>query len=139
LFLDGSPFLELAKFGEGSAEDEVGLGPGAVYGFSMPPKASSTRRQRRRPQVAPHDFDGEGLFDGVFGSHWRNREPDAGKSTITDGKIEGDNIIFSITGNMQGNEMKLTYKATVTGDRIKLKVDFGGGGQTVEYTLKRVT
>jgi hypothetical protein len=62
-----------------------------------------------------------------------------GKSTITDGKIEGDNITFSITGNMQGNEMKLTYKGMVAGDQIKLKVDFGGGGQTVEYTLKRVS
>src|SRR5580704_3476269 len=62
-----------------------------------------------------------------------------GKSTIADGKMEGDNISFTITGNMQGNEMKLTYKGTVTGDQIKLTVDFAGGGQTVEYTLKRVS
>jgi hypothetical protein len=34
--------------------------------------------------------------------------------------------------------MKLQYKGKVVGDQIKLSVDFGGGGQTVEYTLKRM-
>lgn len=61
-----------------------------------------------------------------------------GKATINDGKIEGDNISFTINANFQGNEMKLDYKGKVVGDQIKLSVDFGGGGQTVEYTLKRM-
>jgi hypothetical protein len=61
-----------------------------------------------------------------------------GKSTLTDGKVDGDNISFSITANMQGNEMKLTYKGKVVGDQIKLTVEFPGGGQTAEYTLKRI-
>ena len=30
-----------------------------------------------------------------------------GKATITDGKIEGDNVSFTINANFQGNEMKL--------------------------------
>ncbi|MES1261967.1 MAG: hypothetical protein ABUS49_09535 [Acidobacteriota bacterium] len=59
-----------------------------------------------------------------------------GKSTITDGKIEGNNISFVIAANFQGNEMKLNYKGAVSGDTIKLAVDFGGQG--VEYTLKRM-
>ncbi len=59
-----------------------------------------------------------------------------GKATISDGKVEGDNISFSITANFQGNEMKLAYKGKVVGDQIKLSVDFGG--QAVEYTLKRI-
>jgi hypothetical protein len=61
-----------------------------------------------------------------------------GKSTIADGKIDGDNISFSITAKFQDNEMKLNYKGKVTGDTIKLNVEFqGGGGQTIEWTLKR--
>ncbi len=60
-----------------------------------------------------------------------------GKATISDGKIEGDNISFTINANFQGNEMKLAYKGKIVGDQIKLSVDFGGGGQTIEYTLKR--
>src|ERR1022692_4010728 len=60
-----------------------------------------------------------------------------GKSTITDGKIDGDNISFTITAKFQENEMKLNYKGKVTGDTIKLSVDFQGGGQTIEWTLKK--
>jgi len=66
-----------------------------------------------------------------------------GKSTITDGKIDGDNISFTITANFQGNEMKMNYKGKVTGATIKLSVDFagggGGGGQTIEWTLKKTS
>lgn len=61
-----------------------------------------------------------------------------GKSTITDGKVDGDNISFTITANMQGNELKLNYKGKIAGDQIKLTVEFPGGGQTAEYTLKRI-
>jgi hypothetical protein len=60
-----------------------------------------------------------------------------GKSTITDGKIEGDAISFSITAKFQDNEMKLTYKGKIAGDTIKLSSDFGGNGQTIEWTLKK--
>jgi len=58
-----------------------------------------------------------------------------GKSTITDGKIEGDAISFTITANFQGEERKLTYKGKVTGDTIKLSSDFGGNA--IEWTLKK--
>lgn len=59
-----------------------------------------------------------------------------GKSTITDGKVEGDNISFSINANLGGNEMKLTYKGKIAGDTIKLSSEFGGG-QAIEWTLKK--
>ena len=35
LFLDGAPFLELAEFIKGAAEDEVGLRAGAIDGFLL--------------------------------------------------------------------------------------------------------
>ena len=59
-----------------------------------------------------------------------------GKSTINDGKVEGDAISFSITAKFQDNEMKLSYKGKITGDTIKLTSEFGGG-QTIEWTLKK--
>jgi hypothetical protein len=61
-----------------------------------------------------------------------------GKSTITDGKVDGDKIEFTIKASFQGNELTLAYKGTISGDTIKLTVDFGGGGQTAQYTLKRM-
>ena len=64
-----------------------------------------------------------------------------GKSTLNEGKVDGDNISFSITANFGGNEMKITYKGKVAGDTIKLTSTFPGmdGGQpmSVEWTLKK--
>ena len=61
-----------------------------------------------------------------------------GKSTIEDGKIEGDNISFTITADFQGNALKMTYKGKVSGDTIKLTADLGAEiGQSIEWTLKR--
>jgi hypothetical protein len=63
-----------------------------------------------------------------------------GKSTIADGKIDGDSFSFSITASMQGNEMKLTYKGKVTGNEIKVtsQISGDGGGQAIEWTGKKV-
>ena len=62
-----------------------------------------------------------------------------GKSTIEDGKIDGDNISFTITVRVQGNEGKANYTGKVDGDQIKFKVEIPAYGQTVEYTAKRVS
>jgi len=61
-----------------------------------------------------------------------------GKSAIENGKIDGDNISFTITASFQGNELKMTYKGKSSGDTIKLTADLGADmGQTIEWTLKR--
>ncbi|SPE30483.1 conserved exported hypothetical protein [Candidatus Sulfopaludibacter sp. SbA3] len=62
-----------------------------------------------------------------------------GKSTIADGKIDGDNISFTITASMQGNDLKLTYKGKVTGSEITLTSEMSGGpgGQPITWKLKK--
>jgi len=61
-----------------------------------------------------------------------------GKSTIEEGKIDGDNISFTITADFQGNAMKMTYKGKISGDAIKLTADLGADiGQSIEWTLKK--
>ncbi len=62
-----------------------------------------------------------------------------GKSTITDGKVEGDSISFTISASYDGNEMKLNYKGKLTGEEIKFTVEIPNAGQTVEYTAKKVS
>ncbi len=64
-----------------------------------------------------------------------------GKSTITDGKVEGDAVTFTITVHFQDNEMKLTYKGKVTGNEIKFTVEIPAmpGGQTIEWLAKKVS
>lgn len=61
-----------------------------------------------------------------------------GKSTIEDGKIDGDNLSFHITVKFQDNEMKLNYKGKVSGDEIHMTAEMaGGGGQSLEWVVKK--
>ena len=59
-----------------------------------------------------------------------------GETPITDGKINGDDISFSVTRNFGGTERKMMYKGKVSGDELKLKV--GMGERDFEMTAKRV-
>jgi hypothetical protein len=60
-----------------------------------------------------------------------------GKSVITDGVIDGDNVSFSITGNFQGNEMKIHYKGAVRDGGITLTSEVNG--QAIEWKLTKVS
>ncbi len=61
-----------------------------------------------------------------------------GKSTITDGKVDGDTVTFTIDVKFQDNDMKLNYKGVVNGEQIRFTVEIPNGGQSVEYVAKRV-
>jgi hypothetical protein len=62
-----------------------------------------------------------------------------GKSTIDDGKVDGDTITFTISITFQGNAAKVTYKGIVNGDEIKLTAESADLGTSIEYTVKRVS
>jgi hypothetical protein len=53
---------------------------------------------------------------------------------IQDGKIDGNNISFSIVMNM-GQEMKIDYTGVLSGNELKLSFDMMG--QTTEILLKK--
>jgi hypothetical protein len=62
-----------------------------------------------------------------------------GDSEITDGKISGDQISFTVKINIQGNERKFLYKGTVSGDEMKVTRTIEGGNRPPqEFTAKRV-
>ena len=61
-----------------------------------------------------------------------------GKSTLADGKVEGDNVSFTITVKFQDNEKKLNYKGKVNGDEIKFTVESPMGGN-IEWTAKKIS
>jgi len=63
-----------------------------------------------------------------------------GKSIITDGKVDGDNLSFTITADLQGTELKLNYKGKVSGADLHLTSERAGdgGGQSIEWTGKKV-
>ena len=62
-----------------------------------------------------------------------------GKSTIMDGKVDGDNVSFTITVRFQDNEMKLNYKGKVSGNEIKFTVENPAGGPTLEWHAKKAS
>ena len=62
-----------------------------------------------------------------------------GKSKIEQGKIDGDNISFTITINFDGNEGKVNYTGKVEGDQIKMKAEIPAAGQSIDYVVKRVS
>jgi hypothetical protein len=62
-----------------------------------------------------------------------------GKSTITDGKVDGDKISFTITAKMQDTDFKLSYQGKVTGNEIQLTSKFADQeGQSFEWKGKKV-
>ncbi len=61
-----------------------------------------------------------------------------GKSTIMDGKVDGDNLSFTIVVKFQDNEMKLNYKGKVTGNEIRLTAENPATGQTLEWRGKKM-
>ena len=63
-----------------------------------------------------------------------------GETAISDGKVDGDTITFTVTREMQGNTIKMNYTGKVSGDEIKFTVQREGGqGQAREFTAKRGT
>jgi hypothetical protein len=62
-----------------------------------------------------------------------------GKSVIEDGKIDGDNISFSLSVNVQGQAGKVEYKGEVKGDQIHFKVEVPSMSYKVEYDAHRVS
>jgi hypothetical protein len=61
---------------------------------------------------------------------------------MTDGKVEGDKISFTISFDRGDGPMKITNEGTISGDEIKLTTKFEGGdfggGDRPPATLKRV-
>ena len=61
-----------------------------------------------------------------------------GDNPISDGKISGDEISFTVKLNFQGNEITFLYKGKVSGDEIKMTRTRQGGDQPgQEFTAKR--
>ena len=59
---------------------------------------------------------------------------------ITDGKIDGNNISFTVKRDMGGNTMITKYEGTVGGDELKLKITRNGqdgAPVTTEVVAKR--
>lgn len=65
-----------------------------------------------------------------------------GETEISDGKMDGDNISFSVVREFNGNQFKQNYKGKVDGDTIHFTVTMEGGagnGQSHQFDAKRAS
>ena len=61
-----------------------------------------------------------------------------GDLPISDGKVAGNDVSFTVVANFNGNEVKSLYKGTVAGDEIKFtRTREGGNRPPQEFTAKR--
>ncbi len=60
-----------------------------------------------------------------------------GDAPIQEGKVSGDEVSFVVVREFGGNEVRINYKGKVSGNELKLTVDFGE--RSFEMTAKRVT
>ena len=75
--------------------------------------------------------EGETLTGNVIG-------PQGDPLPISDGKVQGDKVSFTVKVDMGGSSMKITHEGTIKGDEISLTTkvegggDFGGGPMTLK-------
>jgi hypothetical protein len=62
-----------------------------------------------------------------------------GQSDIAEGKVDGDKLSFVVVRNFNGNEFRMNYKGTVSGDEIKLTIELPAMDRTFELTLKKAS
>ena len=58
-----------------------------------------------------------------------------GEVEISDGKVDGNNVSFTVVREFQGNKVNIKYNGIVSGDEMKLTIETGRGPQ--EVTAKR--
>ena len=60
---------------------------------------------------------------------------------VSDGKVDGANVSFTVKAEFNGQTRVTTYSGTLSGDELKMKQTREGrnGPQASEYTLKRAT
>jgi hypothetical protein len=64
--------------------------------------------------------------------------PRGGATDISDGKVDGETVSFSVVREFNGNQIKMNYTGKVEGDEIHFKVEREGGqGRSREFTAKR--
>jgi len=60
-----------------------------------------------------------------------------GDSEISEGKVDGADITFTVIRNFNGNDIKLVYKGKMKDDQVSLTVTVQGREMSFEMTLKK--
>jgi hypothetical protein len=96
------------------------------------------------------DVTGKWSAESENGQPWVfNLKSDSGKVTgtmqhtegqdrpINEGKLEGNDISFSVDSEWQGNPITLVFKGRISGDEMQLRVDTKDGNWGTDLVAKR--
>ncbi|HTS60569.1 MAG TPA: hypothetical protein VMH28_01020 [Candidatus Acidoferrales bacterium] len=61
----------------------------------------------------------------------------AGEAPIADGKVEGDNVSFTVKRDTPNGELVLNYKGTISGDDMKMTVTIPAMDRSFDFAAKR--
>lgn len=103
--------------------------------------AETPGRNGGAPRVTTFTFKVDGSkLTGNISRPGRGGDPMV--SEITDGKVDGNTVTFSVKMTMGGNDVVSTYKGTINGDTIDLETSRPGQDgtpQVQKMTAKRAT
>ncbi|HEY9154449.1 MAG TPA: hypothetical protein VIM69_04920 [Opitutaceae bacterium] len=86
------------------------------------------------PQKYTYDFKTNG--DVVTGKATYDHSMGKGEVDLADVKVQGDDVSFTETVNIQGNPLKISYQGKIAGDEMKLTRQVGDFG-TENIVAKR--
>ena len=91
-----------------------------------------------RPVTITLKQDGAKLTGSVPGMGRGGDNPPP-PTEITDGKVDGDKVSFTVKREFNGNSMVTKYEGTVSGDEMKLKItrDTQNGPMTNDVVAKK--
>src|SRR5262249_54730742 len=106
----------------------------AAFAADVTGKWTAEVQGGRGPQTNTFVFkqDGAKLTGTVDGGR-------GGPAEISDGKVDGDDMAFTVTRTIQDNTFKITYKGKISGNEIKFTrtMEGGRGPGAVEFTAKK--
>ena len=70
----------------------------------------------------------DGKITGTASSHM-------GEMKISEGTVTGDDVVFVLNANIEGQERKIPHKGKLSGDELNLTADIGD--QSLEVKAKR--
>lgn len=121
-------FLQLSALSIVAALSIFAADPTGTWAASMPGRDGQTMTMTFKLKA-----DGAKLFGTVSGMR--------GETQISDGKVDGDNVSFTVVRNFNGNEMKQNYTGTIEGDTIHFSMvregGNGGGGGERKFDAKK--
>lgn len=88
------------------------------------------RNGQKRPVNFTLKADGDKLTGMMMGFQGR-------ENPISDGKIKGNDLSWTVTNETPNGTMKMSYTATLSGDELKVKLQREGADRVQEFTAKR--